>query len=154
MIFSWCWRVWQRGKRRCTYCKSDSDSSDSTSERSDYPCPFCHTDFINQGDVLSTLKSVQKQTKNLKCWSWSVLTASKPLKHMKKLRSTLEFTSWGRLETCIICLNNFNHQEVFTGHMNISSWTDFELPGQRLICPYCQQTFETNDKVEEHICIH
>ena len=29
-------------------CESDSDSSDSTSEKSDYPCLFCHTDFISQ----------------------------------------------------------------------------------------------------------
>ena len=30
------------------YCESDTNSSDSTSEISDYPCPFCHPDFINQ----------------------------------------------------------------------------------------------------------
>ena len=24
-------------------CESDSDRTDSTSNRSDYPCPFCHT---------------------------------------------------------------------------------------------------------------
>ena len=28
-------------------CESDSDSSDSTSKKSDSPCPFCHTNFIN-----------------------------------------------------------------------------------------------------------
>ena len=33
-------------------CESDSDSSDSTSKRSDYPCPFCHTKRM----LLSTLK--------------------------------------------------------------------------------------------------
>ena len=33
------------------YCESDSDSSDTISERSDYPFPFCHNDFINQEDV-------------------------------------------------------------------------------------------------------
>ena len=51
--------------------------------------------------LLSTWKSVQEQTQNVRCWNWPVLTASKPLKHMTKLGSTLKFTSWDRLETCI-----------------------------------------------------
>ena len=34
------------------YCESDSDSSDTTFEMSDYPCPFCHSDFINQEEVI------------------------------------------------------------------------------------------------------
>ena len=36
--------------------ESDSASSDSTSKRSDYPCPFCHTDFINQEEVIEQKK--------------------------------------------------------------------------------------------------
>ena len=35
------------GKKKMHYCKSDSDSSDTTPERSDYPCQFCHNNFIN-----------------------------------------------------------------------------------------------------------
>ena len=96
---------------------------------------------------LSTWKSVQEQTQNLRCWSWAADTTSKPLKHMTKLRSTLEFTSWDRLETCIICLNNFNNQEEVIGHMNTSPWTDFELPVHRHICHYCKPTLETNDQI-------
>ena len=37
-------------------CESDLYSSDSTSERSDYPCPFCHTDFINQEEVFEHME--------------------------------------------------------------------------------------------------
>ena len=37
-------------------CESDSDSSDSTFERSDYPCPFCHTNFINQEEVFEHME--------------------------------------------------------------------------------------------------
>ena len=37
-------------------CESDSDSLDSTSERSDYPCPFCNTDFINQEEVFQHME--------------------------------------------------------------------------------------------------
>ena len=66
-------------------CESDSDISDSTSERSDYPCPFCHTDFINQ-------------------------------------------------------------EEVFE-HMEICSGTDPKPEVLKLICPYCQQTFDKYDKL-------
>ena len=33
-------------------CESDSEGLDSTSKRSDYPCPFCHTDFIGQEQVI------------------------------------------------------------------------------------------------------
>ena len=36
--------------------ESDSDSLDSTSKRSDYPCPFCHTDFINQEEVFEHME--------------------------------------------------------------------------------------------------
>ena len=97
--------------------------------------------------LLSTWKSVQEQTQNLRCWSWSVLTASKTLKQLMELRSTLEFTSWDTLETSIICLNNFNNWEEVIVHMNISPWTNFELPEHRPICPNCQQTFEKMTKL-------
>ena len=38
-------------------CELDSDSLDSISERSDYPCPFCHNDFINQEEVIEPMES-------------------------------------------------------------------------------------------------
>ena len=34
------------------YFESDSDSLDTTSERSDYPCQFCHNNFNNQEEVI------------------------------------------------------------------------------------------------------
>ena len=37
------------------YCESDSDSLDTT-ERSDYPCSFCHNDFINQEEVIESME--------------------------------------------------------------------------------------------------
>ena len=104
-------------------------------------CPFCHTDFI------------QEQTHNLRCWSWAALTASKPLKQMPKFKRTLKFTLWGRFETSIICLNNFNKQEELICLINASPWTDIELPVHNHICHYCKLTLETNDKIEEHIFI-
>ena len=70
---------------------------------------------------------------------------------MTQLRTTKQFTSWGRLESCIIGLNHFNKNEEFTGHINISSWRDFELSVHRPICAFCQKPFEINDKVEDHI---
>ena len=39
-------------------CESDSDSSDSTCEISDYPCPFCHTNFINQEEVIEHMENL------------------------------------------------------------------------------------------------
>ena len=36
---------------------SDSDSSDSTSKRSDYLCPFYHTNFLNQ-EVIEHLENL------------------------------------------------------------------------------------------------
>ena len=80
-------------------------------------CLFCHTNFINHSQLM---KSVQEPTQNLRYRSLSVLTASKSLIYMTKLRITLEFTSQDRLATCIICLNDFNNQEELIGHMNIS----------------------------------
>ena len=41
---------------------------------------------------------------------------------------------------------NWSHENLFI--------TDFELPVHRPICPYRQPTFETNKKVEDHICVH
>ena len=70
---------------------------------------------------------------------------------MTKLRSTMEFTSWGRFGSCIIGHNNFNKNSEVTGHMNISLGTDFELSVHRPICAFCQKPFEINDKVEDHI---
>ena len=73
-------------------CESDSDSSDTTSERSAYPGPLCYNDFINQEEVIERVE--------------------------------------------------------------ISSGTDPEPKVLKLICPYCQQTFETYDKIKKHIGIH
>ena len=50
----------------------------------------------------------------------SVLTGSKPLIYMTKMRITFEFATKDRLASCIIGLNNFNNQEYLIGHMNIS----------------------------------
>ena len=63
----------------------------------------------------------------------------------------MELTSWGRLGSCIIGLNNFNKNKELTGHMNISSWTDYELSVHRPICAFCLKYFEINYKVEDHI---
>ena len=38
--------------------------------------------------------------------------------------------------------------------MEICSGTDPEPEVLKLSCPYCQQTFETYDKIEKHIGIH
>ena len=38
--------------------------------------------------------------------------------------------------------------------MEIYSGTDTELGMLKLICPYCQQTFETYDKIKRHLGIH
>ena len=69
--------------------------------------------------LLSTWKSVQEHTQNLRCRRLSVLTDSKSLKFMTKLKITLEFTSHDILEPCIICLNNFNNQKELISHINI-----------------------------------
>ena len=68
------------------------EASLATRLHTNYPCPFCHTDFINQEDVIEHIE---------------------------------------------ICLGTDQEHEVL-----------------KLICPYCQQTFETYDKIEKHIGIH
>ena len=72
-------------------CESDSDSSDSSSERCDNPFLFWHTDFITQEEIIA--------------------------------------------------------------HMEICSGTDTEPEVLKLICPHCQQTFETYDRIKNHIWI-
>ena len=57
----------------------------------------------------------------------------------------MELTSWGRLGSCTIS------NEELTGHISISSWTDFELSVDRPIHAFCQQHFEINYKVEDHM---
>ena len=37
-------------------CEWYSDSMDSISERSDYPCPFCHNNFINKEEVIEPME--------------------------------------------------------------------------------------------------
>ena len=36
--------------------ESDSDRLDSNPERSDYPCPICHTDFVNKKEVIEHME--------------------------------------------------------------------------------------------------
>ena len=55
---------------------------------------------------------------------------------------------------CPFCHTNFINQEEVTEHMEICSGTDPEPEVLMLICPYCQKTFETFDKIEKSIEIH
>ena len=104
-------------------------------------CPFCYTKFFKKYSLF------QEQTQNLRCWSLSVLTASKPLIYAwKKIDKHIGIKI---LRYIRILLN----QEELIGHMNISPWTNTKLPGHRPVNPYCQKTFETNDRIEDHICI-
>ena len=48
---------------------------------------------------------------------------------------------------------NFINQEEVIEHMEICSWTDPEPEALKLICPYCQKTFEMYDKIEKPIGI-
>ena len=62
-----------------------------------------------------------------------------------------------RLQT--ICSCPFRHTEIINQeevieHMEICSGTDQEPEVQKLICPYCQQTFNIYDKIDNHIRIH
>ena len=61
-----------------------------------------------------------------------------------------------RLQTicsCQFCHTEINQEEVVE-HMEICSGTDQEPEVQKLICPYCQQTFDIYEKIENHIGIH
>ena len=49
---------------------------------------------------------------------------------------------------------NFINQEEVIEHMEICSGTDPEREVLKLTCPYCQQTFETHDKIGKHIKIY
>ena len=55
---------------------------------------------------------------------------------------------------CPFCHTNFINQEEVTEHMEICSGTDQEPEVLKLICPFCQKTFETFDKLEKPIGIH
>ena len=103
-----------------------------------YPCPFCHTDFINQEDVIEHMEicSVTDPEANL-----SLL----PANHLIWQNWEAQWNSHYEVDL------KFNNNEELTGLMNISSLTDFELPVHRPIYAFCQQPFERNDKVEEHI---
>jgi hypothetical protein len=74
------------------------ESSLATGLHTNYPCPFCHTDLINQEDVIEHMK---------------ICSVTDP-------EVNLSFVP-GRLGSCIIRLNNFNNNEELTGHINISS---------------------------------
>ena len=53
-----------------------------------------------------------------------------------------------------LLLKDLPIQEEVIERVEISSGTDTEPKVLKLICPYCQQTFETYDKIEKHIEIH
>jgi uncharacterized Zn-finger protein len=54
---------------------------------------------------------------------------------------------------CPFCHTDFINQEEFIEHMEICSGTDPKPEVLKLICPYCEQTFETYDKIKKHIVI-
>ena len=56
--------------------------------------------------------------------------------------------------SCPFCHTDFINQEEVIEHMEICSGTDPEPEVLKLICPYCQQTFDIYDKIENHIGIH
>ena len=55
---------------------------------------------------------------------------------------------------CPFCHTDFINKEEVIGHMEICLGTDPKPYVLNLICPYCQPTFETNDKIEEYTEIH
>ena len=55
--------------------------------------------------------------------------------------------------SCPFCHTDFINQEKGMEHMEICSGTDPELNVLKPICPYCQQTFEIYDKLENYIGI-
>ena len=56
--------------------------------------------------------------------------------------------------SCPFCHTDFINLEEFIEHMEVCSGTDQEPEVLKLICPYCQQTFDMYDKIENHIGIH
>ena len=62
-----------------------------------------------------------------------------------------------RLQTicsCLLCHTEIINQEEVIEHMEICSGTDPGPEVQKLVCPYCQQTFNIYDKIKNHIRIH
>ena len=55
---------------------------------------------------------------------------------------------------CPFCHTNFINKEEVIEHMEIFRGTDPKPNVLKLICPYCQPTIETYDKIEKHIKIH
>ena len=55
---------------------------------------------------------------------------------------------------CPFCHTYFINQEEVIEHMEICSGTDAKPEVLKLICPNCQPTFETYDKIEKHIQSH
>ena len=56
--------------------------------------------------------------------------------------------------SCPFCHTDFINQEKVIEHMEICSGTDPEPEVMKLIGLNCQQTFEINDKIENHIKIN
>ena len=84
--------------------ESDSDSLDTTFERSDYPCQFCHNDFINQEEGIEHVEICSGTNTEREVWKPHVLIASKLVKQMTKVTSTLLFTNKG----IIFYVKNYN----------------------------------------------
>ena len=55
--------------------------------------------------------------------------------------------------SCPFCHTDFINQEQVMEHMEICSGTDPELDMLKLVRPYCQQTFDIYDKIENYIGI-
>ena len=55
--------------------------------------------------------------------------------------------------SCPFCHTDFINHEKVMEHMEICSGTDLELDVLKPIRPYCQQTFDTYDKIENYIGI-
>ena len=119
-----------------------------TKLHTNYSCPFCHTDFINQEKVVEHMEICSGTDPEL-----DVLKPISPYCqqtfdiYMTKLRITLEYKSWHTLESCLIFLNNFNNQEELIGHMNISPWTDLKLPTHRPVVLIASKLWEKITKL-------
>ena len=55
---------------------------------------------------------------------------------------------------CPFCHTNFINQEEVIEHMAICSGTGAKPEVLKLVCPYCQPTFETYDKLDKQIQTH
>ena len=101
-------------------CESDSDSSDSTCEISDYPCPFCHTNFINQEEVFEYMEICSGTDPEPEVLKLICPKCQQTFETSDKIEKHIGIHIMGWIRNFYICLNNFNNQEELIGHMNIS----------------------------------